>query len=359
MPLRVPPCVLKDSKALEAYVHKHIFPKVSAEMREYLANYFTVLFSSGWENSGGTDVTDGGAWTGTSGSPTVVETPMHHGTYAMCADAHNEYVRKSIGSVSTVYARFYIYIDSASGSDYDMFAEFVDGGGIPVMRFGQGGVTSGRPLRVVYEDGHDSYQTKTSATKFDLDTWYCVEMKLLRSHTDGEIHVWLNGEEVTDLAATGLDNDFYSAPLSFSVGTPKNYQSAVVYIDCVVVADAYIGPESTVTLKTVTDALALSDAVYRNKSLVIADTSGLTEAILQNKTLGANDLVDVNDAALTDKIVVTADAVNLAGSIFADKALQVTEAISLVETVQVGVGGAKKTKLFLIIGDFAVQLTGE
>jgi hypothetical protein len=125
------------------------------------------------------------------------------------------------------------------------------------------------------------------------------------------------------------------------------------------VADAYIGPESEATLKTVTDALALSDASYRNKSLVIADTSGLADAVLQNKTLAATDSVDVNDAALTDKAVVIADAVNLAGSIIVDKVLQVTETINLVETVQVGVGSVKKTKLFLIIGDLAVQLTGE
>jgi hypothetical protein len=125
------------------------------------------------------------------------------------------------------------------------------------------------------------------------------------------------------------------------------------------VADAYIGPESEATLKTVTDALALSDASYRNKSLVIADTSGLADAVLQNKTLAATDSVDVNDAVLTDKAVVIADAVNLAGSIIVDKVLQVTETINLVETVQVGVGSVKKTKLFLIIGDLAVQLTGE
>jgi hypothetical protein len=39
--------------------------------------------------------------------------------------------------------------------------------------------------------------------------------------------------------------------------------------------------------------------------------------------------------------------------------LQVAETINLVETVQVGVGSVKKTKLFLILGDLAVQLTGE
>jgi hypothetical protein len=31
----------------------------------------------------------------------------------------------------------------------------------------------------------------------------------------------------------------------------------------------------------------------------------------------------------------------------------------LAEVVEVGVGGVKKTKLFLILGDLAVQLTGD
>jgi hypothetical protein len=42
IPLRVPPQVLKDPKTLEDYVHKHIFPKISASERKYLTQFFTV-----------------------------------------------------------------------------------------------------------------------------------------------------------------------------------------------------------------------------------------------------------------------------------------------------------------------------
>lgn len=67
----------------------------------------------------------------------------------------------------------------------------------------------------------------------------------------------------------------------------------------------------------------------------------------------------MTDVALTVKIVVLADAVNFTDNIIVDKVLQVTETINLVETVQAGVGSVKKTRLFFILGDFAVQLTGE
>jgi hypothetical protein len=42
-----------------------------------------------------------------------------------------------------------------------------------------------------------------------------------------------------------------------------------------------------------------------------------------------------------------------------NKVLQITETVSLAEIVEVGVGGVKKTRLFLILGDVAVQLTGD
>jgi hypothetical protein len=204
--------------------------------------------------------------------------------------------------------------------------------------------------------------TKTSTTSLNENEWHCIEVKEFRDAADGEYKVYVNGVEDEDLTVTGLNNAACGDPdtLTFTDNMPRNQDGAWErYFDCVVVSDAYIGPESEAALKTVTDALALSDDACRNKNFVIADTSGLTDAVLQHKTLVANDSVDVNDAVLTDKTVVTADAVNLAGSLIVDKVLQVTETTNLFETVQVGVGGVKKTKLFLIIGDLAVQLTGE
>ena len=53
------------------------------------------------------------------------------------------------------------------------------------------------------------------------------------------------------------------------------------------------------------------------------------------------------------------DSVGLADNVTVNKVLQITETINLVEIIQAGVGGTKKTKLFLTLGDMAVQLTGE
>jgi hypothetical protein len=74
----------------------------------------------------------------------------------------------------------------------------------------------------------------------------------------------------------------------------------------------------------------------------------------------ATDSVELVDAALTPARVLKAlDAAGLADNSAVNKVLLITETDSLAEIVQVDAGGAKKTKLLLILGDLAVQLTGD
>jgi len=150
---------------------------------------------------------------------------------------------------------------------------------------------------------------------------------------------------------------------------------------------------------TITDSVGLADALKRDKTFTIADVLGLADVILLNKTLAISDNVGASDVALGNKaplivsdsisladfvnvitgaiiktvldsigladvvytpsrVLQTLDSVGLTDNIIVNKVLQITETINLVETIQVGVGGIKKTKLFLIMGDLAVQLTG-
>jgi hypothetical protein len=57
-------------------------------------------------------------------------------------------------------------------------------------------------------------------------------------------------------------------------------------------------------------------------------------------------------------VLRTLEAIGATDNAVVNKVLQITETVSLAETVEVGVGGAKK-RLFLILGDLAVQLTGD
>jgi len=108
--IRVPPSFLKNPKKLEAHVHKYIFPKVSPFHRAYLTQFFTEIFSDGFESG------DFSAWTGTaksSGETCEVESAdPHHGTYnaKFYSDGgwnQYAYCYKDITGQTIIYARTY------------------------------------------------------------------------------------------------------------------------------------------------------------------------------------------------------------------------------------------------------------
>jgi hypothetical protein len=149
-------------------------------------------------------------------------------------------------------------------------------------------------------------------------------------------------------------------------------------------------------IKVVEDSVGLSDAVYRNKSLIISDTVSLVEQVLRHKPLlpvsdvltlaevvSISKLLAVSDAiGLTDvaevlkqlrvsdsvtlvdaaqvpsRILAVLDSVGLSDVAKIDKALIVSDQIALVEVVYAFLP-VKKTKLFLVIGNLAIQLTGD
>jgi DNA-directed RNA polymerase subunit RPC12/RpoP len=244
VPLRVPPKVLKDQKALEEYVHKHVFPRVSASQREYLTQFFTTIFAHGFEGGNfGTDPNTGYAWTGTSGTPTVTSGDAHHGTYKAQFVA-NDYCYKDFATeYSTLFTRVYVYIVSDSGTgDLEMYIGFKNTGWAPHL--GRLGVTgANRNLRLQYYDEAVGFPILTSSTTLSLGTWYCLELKGVISDTVGEYRVYLDGVEVTDLTVTGFDSNPGAGIDEVIIGQKTSERTQTNYVDCVVVADTYIGPE--------------------------------------------------------------------------------------------------------------------
>ena len=74
--------------------------------------------------------------------------------------------------------------------------------------------------------------------------WHCIEAKLVLSAGNGEVRVWIDGEE--RFSITGLDNvtgetympNNINGGAGFFGGADKNYE---VYQACIKVADEYIG----------------------------------------------------------------------------------------------------------------------
>ena len=346
--IRVPPTFLKDPKKLEAYVHKHIFPRVSEFERNYLTKYFTVIFSSSFAEG------NFSAWTGVVNSPTIDTTIVHHGSYSSYSNASNEYCYKSGFNLAEVYAREYVYLHSTGTGSEASILHFRAADWTIICSVEPN--TDGKVRVSGIGIGED-----ISITNFPMDEWVCLEVHLIVGNGTGAFHIYLNGTEVADLAHTNLDNDSNGNFDLLCVGS-RFVNNKDVYIDCVVVADAYIGPEASSTLQTVTDSLTLADALLRHKALMVSDNLGIADSTVgrDKSLLVTSDLVSLIDYFSTPSRVLQAlDSIGLSDTALIQKVLVINETVSLAEVVESGVGGAKKTRLFLILGDLAIQLTDD
>jgi hypothetical protein len=144
-----------------------------------------------------------------------------------------------------VYARFYFYLDewNVSSSGYASICGWRD---VPaaVNFFLLYLATPNRNLRIAYRHGTTEY-TATSATTLQMQRWYCIDLKYVKSSTDGEYRVYLDGVEVADISQTGK-NAIYNATrfrtLRTAVIGTADRSAAFIY-DCFVIADTPIGVE--------------------------------------------------------------------------------------------------------------------
>jgi hypothetical protein len=174
------------------------------------------------------------------------------------------------------------------------------------------------------------------------------------------------------------------------VGLPAASKIVADAVGLTDVVSVYVGA----ILKIVEDSVGLSDAVYRNKALIISDTVSVLDQVFRHKPLVSisdaltlaevvavsklfiiADSVSLSDVAkvlkqlrvsdsitLTDaaqvpsKILAVLDSIGLSDIAKVDKALIISDQIALVEVVYAA--PVRKTKLFLVIGNLAIQLTG-
>jgi hypothetical protein len=106
------------------------------------------------------------------------------------------------------------------------------------------------------------------------------------------------------------------------------------------------------------DSAAVFDVVKKVKTLLVSDTASLADAVLALKGLGvADSLVMLDWASVPLRTRRVLDAVCLADDLRVDKALAVADDAFVVEAAEMG-SGDRRTRLFLVLGDVAIQLTG-
>ena len=262
---------------------------------------------------------DFSAWTGTPGSPRVQSAVTHHGSnYAMLCDAQ-ESAYKTISSASTCYARVYFRASGyPSGAEGDKLS-------IVALRVGSTTLAAVRLYRdsgsvkwsLFYRNNTYGYQELSTQNIPDLDEWHCVELMTRVGSGDGEARFWLDGTEL--LSHTGLTNNDQGAGVTrvecgnyLSQGTVPE-----LFYDCVVAADAYIGPETENNLE-VDNLIVNQQTTLRGNApqidkneppLVLKPSSGSGNILFQDNgetTLSTNlYLVTIKDGGDVDPILAT------------------------------------------------------
>ncbi len=298
MPLKVPSKVLKSKKTLEGYVHKHVFPKVSAAYRDYLTQYFTEIFNDGFESG------DFSAWTGTVGTPSVTANQPHHGNYSMETTVDNNFVYKTFTAQSDIYVRFYFRTSAGVENNRDIAMLTLNNDTTEIAHLSIREVAWQEFLRL--NVGGSNYEWNND---FPSETWICIEVRYKTGSGTGEVHVWVDGTE--RISQTGLTLSTQIDRINFGWLYASWAASLTLWQDCIVVADAYIGPEEEGgTLVEVGDSLSLSEAVTANITSSTWNGGTVTNDIiiekatpvLQLKNTSGNPELHFNDGANLMKI---------------------------------------------------------
>jgi hypothetical protein len=250
---RVPPRFFKSHEAMSEYAHNVLAPKLSPEQRKLLFKYFTELFSDGFE-SGNFD-----AWsnTGTGGGATidVEDVHPHHETYnaiyGSLIDA-NDFaiaVKTLVSEQSEIYMRAYLQFATVPQSTtiQDIGCSFanVTSAGILWSGLQKVGADVYWGVEAVVGGTWTSYLEAVASNPV-ADTWYCVEIYLKVDGAAGIVKLWVDGS--LKVEQTDLDTDNRGNVKDIKLGAYLNATegaSITMYSDCVVVADTYIGPETT------------------------------------------------------------------------------------------------------------------
>jgi len=243
----------------------------------------------------------------------------------------------------------------------------------------------------IWKDG--SYVQEYMNYAISFGTTYYAKVNWVASTSTLEFRVYTDPDRTNlvvslSISKSGVDNLRYiMCPQSATASAGGAIVGYVENLDL---------QEGGAVVKDVADSFSLSDAVLRGKTLAISDSVGLAEVSLKHGALQVFDLLGLSDAILRgrqfsvfdflsiselvsvlaelvkhvtdsvgvsdvvglDKVLLLGDQIRLAENVFVNKVLVVSDGVFLVEVVEKSVHGVVKTRVFLVLGDLAVQLTG-
>jgi hypothetical protein len=252
-------------------------PKVSA----------TTIFSDGFECPPNTAPATFTAWSGTDATPLLNSTYVKSGSYSVKCSALNDQVRKTTtSSYSDVYFRLYAYFPNlpASGKSVS-FSTIYDtswGGAISLT---------------VNSAGQFWFGTSQAPTAAVAGQLYCIEMQRTVGTGNGVAKLWIDDVSQVNRTAETFSSNAQNFIAGWRGGDADT--SFTLFLDDVVIADAYIGPlvvgDTTVpTYSTPTTNTTVASANC-NFTVSLADNVALA-----NYTFGSNNTGSwVNASAIT------------------------------------------------------------
>jgi hypothetical protein len=199
-----------------------------------------VLFSDDFESG------DFTAWTGTYGTPTIVNSPVHHGAFACELNGADDGVLKTIVANGAVNLR--IYANFATLMSTNQVCYFM------YMRQGASATVWAGCVRVagviywqLYVNTSGGWETVHSVGTPVINNWYCVEVAFTKN-TAGGCSLYVDGSVVASIVGTTLNTDV--GYVRCWRGLEGGGVSFSVIIDCAVISTSYIGLESSYSPKT-------------------------------------------------------------------------------------------------------------
>lgn len=187
----------------------------------------TIILSSGWENSGGADITDGGIWT--SAGSIALTNSCRSGRFAVAASTTRALVytfpspKLSDGFVQIAFKR------GSTPSGNTNFIEIYDSGYVSgVILY----LDTSNVLQITCPSG-----TYSSGVTIALNAWYILEIERVVGAGNGIVRLWVNGELMVEKTAETISGNLNEVDTGLT-----SYSGAFdVVIDDVHVSDAYIG----------------------------------------------------------------------------------------------------------------------
>jgi hypothetical protein len=140
-------------------------------------------------------------------------------------------------------------------------------------------------------------------------------------------------QDALSLADTVLSHKQLQVSDTVSLADVALALKVLLLTDSISLTDAvsvYVGA----ILKVVEDSIGLSDAVYRNKSLIVSDTVSVLDQIFRNKPLvSISDVLTLAEVIAVSKVFAVADSVSLSDVAKVLKQLRVIDSSSLSDAV--------------------------